>query len=50
MEKSDWTPEMIKSLRTSYQAALKLGDAQFTWQGQAVLVSYAKYLLEWLES
>ena len=51
MEKTvnDYTKAEYFSLKEKYDEALKKGFIHFTFQGQRVLIGYAKYLLEYLE-
>ncbi len=37
-------------LRAAYEAAKGLGKDQFTFEGHEYLVSYARYLLEYLDT
>lgn len=39
----------VPSLRKAYDKAVKAGLSEFTFNGQVLLVDYAKYLLEYLE-
>ena len=47
---SHFTATKVKFLRIAYLAALKRGDESFPFEGQELLVAYAKYLLEYLDS
>lgn len=40
--------ESAKEFRAAYHQARDAGEDQFTFQGHDVLVSYAKYLCEYL--
>lgn len=42
--------EKVKLLRSYYEQALKEGKTEFSFAGHLLLVDYAKYLLEYLES
>jgi hypothetical protein len=42
-------PALIR-LAKAYRRALKSGDVEFTFDGQVVLVGYARYLIEYAES
>lgn len=45
-----FTKETLKQLETEYNTAVNAGKTQFTFQGQELLVSYAKYLIEYLQT
>lgn len=45
-----FTPESLKALKRAYNKAVKDGQDRFTFNGQPLLVSYAKYLIEFLEA
>lgn len=45
----EMTPEKTKALRKAYLAALEAGQETFDFEGNTLLVAYAKYLLEYLE-
>lgn len=40
---------MLKRFKAAYQIARKVGEHSFTFEGNEYLVSYAKYLIEYLE-
>jgi hypothetical protein len=44
-----FTPEKAAKLRRAYDRALRKGEDQFVFEGNVLLVSYAYYLLEYLE-
>lgn len=44
-----FTPDKLKSLKSSYNTALKNGKDKFVFEGKELLVSYAKYLIEYLD-
>jgi len=44
-----FTPEKRDSLRRAYNKAQKNEEESFTWDGNEYLVSYARYLLEYLD-
>lgn len=44
-----FTSSDTKELRRIYKAAVAMGVESFTFKGHELLVSYAKYLLEYLE-
>jgi hypothetical protein len=45
-----FTRAKVQHLRGAYQRALHAGHDQFEFEGQQVLTSYAKYLIEHLDS
>lgn len=45
----EFTLEKIKAFRKLYDEAVKDGKEMFIFEGHDVLVSYAKYVLEYLE-
>lgn len=45
-----FTPESLRVLKRSYLRAIKAGKDEFKFNGQPILVSYAKYLIEFLEA
>ena len=45
-----FTPEKLKELKKIYASTIKDGKSQFTFEGQELLVSYAKYLIQHLEN
>lgn len=49
MTEVTFTPEKIKALQRAYDQAVKDGKDQFQFEGNDYLVSYAKYLLEYLK-
>lgn len=44
------TQKDIKPLKVAYNKAVKEGKDFFVYRGQEVVTTYAKYLLEYLES
>lgn len=44
----NFTRETAKEFRAAYRQAVAENQDQFTFQGHEVLVSYAKYLCEYL--
>ena len=44
----DFTRPKYLKLRRAYNSAVNKGEQQFTFEGQPLLTSYAKYLLEFL--
>lgn len=44
------TLEDLPSLKKAYEQAKKDNKEQFTYKGNEILVSYAKYLVEYMES
>jgi hypothetical protein len=45
-----FTPESLKVLKRAYDKAIAEGRDQFVFHGHPLLVSYAKYLIEFLEA
>lgn len=50
MDMIEFTPEKLKRLKKARASAVERGDTQFTFEGKEVLVSYAKYMIEYLET
>lgn len=48
MTKINFTQEKIEELKKSYAEALKSGKESFMFEGQEIIVGYAKYLIEFL--
>lgn len=44
----NFTPDKVKALQRAYTHAVEIKADAFTFEGQVVLTSYAKYLLEYL--
>lgn len=44
-----FTKKKMQQLQTAYDKAVAAGKDQFTFEGQALLCAYAKYLLEYLK-
>jgi hypothetical protein len=44
-----FTRAKLKELKLAYNWALAQGHQQFEFEGQQILVSYAKYLIQYLE-
>lgn len=44
-----WTPTMLKRFKRAYKQALKDNVGVFTFDGNAFMVPYAKYLIEYLD-
>ena len=44
------TKNELKELRVGYKNAVKEGLEQFPFRGDIILTSYAKYLLEYIDS
>ena len=40
----------FRELKREYKRAVKAGLDRFMWRGEVLLVSYAKYLIEYIES
>lgn len=49
MNTINFTPGKLTKLRKEYLEAVQKGDEQFTFEGNVLLVCYAKYLIEYLE-
>ncbi len=45
----NYTPEKLKALKKIYANAFLNNDTKFVFEGNEYLVSYAKYLIEFLE-
>lgn len=45
-----FTPAKLRALKRLYNAAAKKGYDQFTFNGRTLLVTYARYLIEYLET
>jgi len=45
----NFTPQLAKKLRTAYEQAVELKQDTFMFEGQEMVVGYAKYLLEYLK-
>lgn len=39
----------LERLKTAYRSAVDAGETQFTFDGHELVVSYAKYLIEYVE-
>lgn len=55
MEKDDrkvinWTPAMLRRMKTAYKAAVEGGRDTFVFDGNEFVTSYAKYLIQYLDS
>ena len=50
MEMMTFTKADVIALRKRYEQVVKDGEEEFDFQGNQLAVSYAKYLLEYLES
>jgi hypothetical protein len=48
MPNINFTPEKVRELQAAHDAAVDAGKDEFLFEGHAVLVAYAKYLLEYL--
>jgi hypothetical protein len=44
-----WTPELFNKFKRHYNNAARNQAVSFNFEGQEFLVSYAKYLIEFLE-
>ena len=44
-----WTPESLKEFKTAWEAADDLELESFTFDGNEYLVTYGRYLIEYLE-
>jgi hypothetical protein len=45
----NFTPDKLTQLRAKYDKARMQGHDQFKFEGETILVAYAKYLIEYLE-
>lgn len=45
-----WTRKSFEELKKEYEKAVDAKDDVFLFQGQEILVSYAKYLIEYLDT
>ena len=50
MNKIEFDREKYNSLKLIYEKSVEENKEQFVWEGQILLTSYAKYLLEYLEN
>jgi len=50
MNKIEFDREKYNSLKLIYDKSVSENKEQFLWEGQILLTSYAKYLLEYLEN
>jgi hypothetical protein len=50
MKTIEFTPDKLKALKKAYNKARTLGREQFDFEGHPLLVPYAKYLIEYLET
>jgi hypothetical protein len=50
MNKIEFDREKYNSLKLIYDKSVLENKEQFVWEGQILLTSYAKYLLEYLEN
>jgi len=50
MNKIEFDKEKYNSLKLIYDKSVLENKEQFVWEGQILLTSYAKYLLEYLEN
>jgi len=48
-DKIDFTPAKLAELKKVYDKTVLAGKDRFTFEGHEVLVSYAKYLIEFLD-
>lgn len=44
----NFTPEKLKALKRQYQAAIQAKQETFVFEGHEVLVTYARYMIEYL--
>lgn len=44
-----WTPENLKEFKTAWESANELELESFTWDGNEYLVTYGRYLIEYLD-
>lgn len=45
-----FTQEKFEQLKKAYAVAVKAEQTQFTFEGNVVMVDYAKYLIEYLNN
>jgi hypothetical protein len=45
----NFTPQKLADLKVAYEKAKAAGKESFVFEGNELLVSYAKYLIEYLE-
>jgi hypothetical protein len=50
MKQLSFTKEQFATFKKRYKIALKLKDDSFWFEGNEFLTSYAKYLIEYIES
>jgi hypothetical protein len=50
MNKIEFDKEKYNSLKLIYEKSVLENKEQFVWEGQILLTSYAKYLLQHLEN
>jgi hypothetical protein len=46
----NWTPDKLAALKRAQAHAIETKQDQFKFEGHDMLVSYAKYLIEYLET
>jgi len=46
----NWTPEMLRRFKMAYKDAVAAKKDTFLFDGNEFVVSYAKYLIEYLDS
>jgi len=44
-----WTPDKLKQLKAAWQVAHDSEKESFTFEGHEILVTYGRYLIEYLE-
>jgi hypothetical protein len=45
-----WTADKLKAFKRAYNKAVKEAKTEFDFLGNVILVAYAKYLIEYLET
>jgi hypothetical protein len=45
-----FTENKYKKFKKAFETAEKAGETQFTFEGKEILVTYAKYMVEYLSS
>lgn len=45
-----WDRDLLEKFRTAYTRAVNAGHDEFTFQDHVVVVGYAKYLIEYLDT
>lgn len=48
-ESMTFTRPLLETFKREYEAAIKRGDYQFSFENHTFLIAYAKYMIEYLE-